>query len=136
MDALERQLIREVVNAAIALVTAKQDRTLCLLENIKKEIELMGTAANTSAANLQAGETTIENKIGALGTAMAKSFADLQAEVAKDLTKAGVPTEVVDAVTAKFAPLGAVIDGLTAQATAADPGDQSDPVNPVPPATT
>lgn len=83
----------------------------------------MSTAANSAAA-LQAGEALIETDIGKLGTAMSTGFADLKAEVAAKLNAGGVDPTLVDSVTASIAALDTKVQGLTAQATAADPGPQ------------
>jgi hypothetical protein len=85
--------------------------------------KIMG-AINQSGANLQAGEAALEADVTKLGTALSSAISDLQAEVAADLTAAGVPQSVVDGVTAKLATLDTTVQGLTSTATAADPGPQ------------
>lgn len=90
----------------------------------------MGTV-NQSAANLQAAEQATEAAVTKLGTAMTTAFTDLQAEIANDLSAAGVPDAQVDAVTAKMTAFQTnVIAPLTASATTADPGAQPTPPAP------
>jgi poly-gamma-glutamate capsule biosynthesis protein CapA/YwtB (metallophosphatase superfamily) len=90
------------------------------------EEKIMGSV-NQSAANLQAGEAQIEKDVASLGTAIGSEIADMKAEIAADLAAAGVPSSVVDGVTAKLSTLDTTIQGLTGTVTAADPGTTSTP---------
>lgn len=92
------------------------------------------STVNTSGANLQAREDQIEKDVATLGSTLTTAFADLKATIAADLNAAGVPSDVVDGVTAKLGTLDGVIQQFTAQAVAADPGAPVSSETPNPPA--
>ena len=94
------------------------------LDRIERKQEIIMSTINTSEANLLAAETSLETKIGTLGSTLTTALADLKSEVAAELLAAGVPNATVDFITAKITALSAVVDGITSQATAADPGAQ------------
>jgi hypothetical protein len=103
-----------------------------VVEQLKEMETRIMAGLNTSAANLQAQETAIEGDLTKLGSALTTAFADLKAEVQAALAAAGVPNSVVDGITSKFAAVDTTIQGLTATATAADPGPQT-PATPATP---
>lgn len=96
------------------------------IENSKGEIM---KDAQQSAADLQAGEARIEQDEQDLAAAMTASLNDLKTQVAGTMQNAGVPSDVVDAVTAKLDAQHVKFQALIAQALAADPGPVAPPAN-------
>lgn len=83
------------------------------------------SAINQSGQALQDAAAALEGAVKDLGTKISTEISDFQAAVTADLAAAGVPTSVVDAVTARITALAGTVTNLASSVTAADPGPQT-----------
>ncbi len=92
------------------------------IDQLTKQGEQIMSTQNQSGQALQDAVTKLEQTVADMGTKISTEISDFQAQVTADLAAAGVPSSLVDAVTARVTTLTGNIATITGAVTAADPG--------------